>query len=421
MHKLKASVIKEFLVLIRDIPGLIILFLMPAAMIIVVTLVQDSTLKSINENKIKVLCIDNDNDILGKSLKEGLLKSGFFDIDSAITEYSEAKAKVASGKYRAAVVIPSGATDIIRKNVKPVIENMFSPESKKQKKSFEKIKIQILTDPTIKKTFRQAIISNLQTYTAKIETRILFKILSEQLENLTGSKAELFDEPAETAEFVETFAYKQKTNIKPDSTQHNVPAWTMFAMFFIVIPLAGNMIHERENGSFFRLLTMPGSYLTVLGSKTIVYLAVTFLQFVLMILTGIFILPLFGLPVLHIGSDITALLITAFASGLAAVGYGILVGTVAETHEQAGVFGSVSVIILASLGGIWFPVYAMPPVMQKISIISPLNWGLESFYNVFLRNGSLTNSLPQITALLLFFVFTAAISYFYEQSKRLKL
>ncbi len=420
MFKLKASVIKEFLVLIRDIPGLIILFAMPVAMIIVVTLVQDSTLKSLRDSKIKILYIDNDHDILSQSLKEGLKQSDIFEIKSETSDFSKAKKEVASGKYRIAIIIPAGATDTIRKNVKPIVNNIFASEESKQEINFNKLEIQILTDPTTKNTFRQTVISNLQTYTSKIETQILFKILSEQLEAITGAKTNILDKPVETIVFKETFAYEKETSIKPNSTQHNVPAWTMFAMFFIVIPLAGNMIHERDNGSFFRLMTMPGSYLTVLGSKTIVYSGITFLQFLLMILAGIFVLPLFGLPVLNLGTHPLALLITALASGLAAVGYGIMVGTIAETHEQAGVFGSVSVIILASLGGIWFPVYAMPAIMQKISVISPLNWGLESFYDIFLKNGSVYDILPEISALLLFFIFTVFISYFYERIKRLK-
>ena len=420
MYKLKASVIKEFLVLIRDIPGLIILFAMPIAMIIVVTLVQDSTLKSISDSKIKILYIDNDNDILSKSLKEGLLKSDIFEIDTAINTFSQAKKEVASGKYRIAIIIPAGATNTIRKNVKPIVNNIFASSNTKKETNFKKPEIIILTDPTTKNTFRQTVISNLQTYTSKIETQILFKILAEQMEELTGTTLDLLDKPIETIVFKEIFAYEKKTSIKPNSTQHNVPAWTMFAMFFIVIPLASNMIHERDNGSFFRLLTMPGNYLTVLGSKTIVYLGITFLQFILMILTGIFILPLFGLPVLNLGTHPLALIITALASGLAAVGYGILVGTITETHEQAGVFGSVSVIILASLGGIWFPVYAMPAVMQKISIISPLNWGLESFYDIFLKNGTVTDILPEISALFVFFIITILIAYLYEGAKRLR-
>ena len=52
-------------------------------------------------------------------------------------------------------------------------------------------------------------------------------------------------------------------------------------------------------------------------------------------------------------------------------------------------FGAVSVVIAAAIGGIMVPVFAMPPVMQTISIFSPLSWGLNAFLDVFVRGGSL--------------------------------
>ena len=60
----------------------------------------------------------------------------------------------------------------------------------------------------------------------------------------------------------------------------------------------------------------------------------------------------------------------ALATTLAATGYSVLVGTVARTHDQAAVFGMVSVIILAAIGGIWVPVFMMTNMMQAASIIS---------------------------------------------------
>ncbi len=420
MYKLRASVIKEFLVLLRDIPGLIVLFLLPFVMIIVVSLVQDSTLKKMKDEKIKILYIDNDRDILSKSLREGLIKSDFFEIDTLVKNISDAKKLVAEGKYKIAVHIASGVTDTIRKNVRPIVSSMFNPAENEIKPHINKLNILILTDPALRNSFKQIIISNLQYYSSKIETQILLKILSEQMAELTGSKFDFPEQAIETVVFTEKPAYKKQTKITPNSTQHNVPAWTMFAMFFIVIPLAGNMIHERNNGSFLRLRTMPGSYFTVIGSKTVVYLLITFLQFFIMMLAGIFVLPVFGLPVLHIGTHPLTLILTVLASGLAAVGYGILVGTIAETHEQAGVFGSVSVIILASLGGIWFPVYAMSEMMQKISIISPLNWGLNAFYDIFLKNGTYKDVFPELLTLFLFFALSVSMAYYYEKIKRLR-
>ncbi|HRD37130.1 MAG TPA: ABC transporter permease, partial [Bacteroidia bacterium] len=90
-----------------------------------------------------------------------------------------------------------------------------------------------------------------------------------------------------------------ESTLVPNSVQHNVPAWTMFAMFFICIPLSGNIIREREDGSAFRLLTMPGSYVFVLAGKITLYLIVSLIQFALMLSVGLYILPLMGLPTLQ--------------------------------------------------------------------------------------------------------------------------
>ena len=106
------------------------------------------------------------------------------------------------------------------------------------------------------------------------------------------------------------------------------------------------------------------------------------------------------------------------AVAFAATGYGVLLGTVATSHEQAASFGSVSVIILAAIGGVWVPVYMMPAIMQKISVISPLNWGLDGFYDLFLRGADIQEILPQTLFLMLFFIVTMLMAFQYEKLKK---
>jgi ABC-2 type transport system permease protein len=423
--KLKASIIKEYLILIRDIPGLAILFIMPVALIIVISLAQDTTLQSLKESQIEILFIDNDNDILGKTIKEGLQSAEIFQItekkDIKNYNYNYALKKVSDGKYKIAVIIPAGATDSVRNKVKPMIAKFFSGETPDIHKleNSNTIEIQILTEPTLKQTFKQAILSSIREYTGKTETQILFKLLAEQIAEMTGTENKTEIKATESISFKEIFAYEKESRIIPNSTQHNVPAWTLFAMFFIVIPISGNMINERNDGSFFRLRTMPGSYFHVITSKTIIYMGVTMIQFILMLLIGIYILPLFGLPQLKLGNHIFALIMVALASGFAATGFGAAVGTVATTHEQAGVFGSVGVIIMAAIAGVWFPVYTMPKIMQDISIISPMNWGLEGFYKIFLKDYGIIEVLPQIASLILFSLTLNFLTIYYERFKRL--
>jgi ABC-2 type transport system permease protein len=136
------------------------------------------------------------------------------------------------------------------------------------------------------------------------------------------------------------------------------------------------------------------------------------MQFFLIIAVGRFFLPLLGTPILDIGSSPAALIVIALSAAAAACGYGILLGTMARTYEQASSFGAVSVVIAAALGGIMVPVFAMPPMMQKISLFSPLSWGLNAFLDVFVRDGNLRSVFPDVALLLLFFLVTTLLAWF---------
>ena len=60
------------------------------------------------------------------------------------------------------------------------------------------------------------------------------------------------------------------------------------------------------------------------------------------------------------------------------------------------------------------PTYVMPEVMKNVSGYSPMNWGLEGFLTILLREGSFADILPEIIKLLALsavFLMFATISY----------
>jgi len=189
---------------------------------------------------------------------------------------------------------------------------------------------------------------------------------------------------------------------QPDSVQQNVPAWTLFGMFFIVVPLSGALLRERQEGTLQRLLSLPISGLPLLGGKLAAYVLVGCAQALVMLLVGRLLLPRFGTPLLRFGDDPLALILLILACALAATGYGLLIGTLVRSYEQAAMLGPVSIVLAAALGGIMVPVYAMPPAMQSLSALSPLAWGLEGFIELFVRHGDLARIVPQLLSLLLF-------------------
>ena len=80
LYKFLMSVYKEILLLKRDFGGLVILFVMPLVLIITITLIQDSTFKSVVESKIPIILVDNDADEISKIIQENLSQSGSFEI-----------------------------------------------------------------------------------------------------------------------------------------------------------------------------------------------------------------------------------------------------------------------------------------------------------------------------------------------------
>jgi len=137
-----------------------------------------------------------------------------------------------------------------------------------------------------------------------------------------------------------------------------------------------------------------------------------------MLSVGQIFLPMLGLPALVLGNSLPGIFILTLATAFAATGYGVMVGTLAETEHQAAIMGSLSILLLSALGGIWVPSYVMPEVMRNISYWSPLNWSLEGFYKLFLRGGGIGDILPDAIKLIVFFLATMTVSSIANRAKR---
>jgi len=185
----------------------------------------------------------------------------------------------------------------------------------------------------------------------------------------------------------------------PNATQHNVPAWTIFAMFFVIMSLGGSVVREKVNGSFIRLKTLPTNYMVGLLSKQITYMAVTMLQALVIFSMGAWLFPFIGLPSLNMPSDFTAMFITTFFCGWCAVSYAICVGVYADTQEQANGFGAVSIVILCCIGGLMIPSFAMQGPVRTAANFSPMHWCLEAYYSLFLEGGKLNDIFPNLLRL----------------------
>jgi len=423
MRAIGKLVYKDFLVIIRDRGGLAMLFLMPMALVLIMTSLQDTTFKALNESGINLIILNNDPDSLGAAVEKEIIGSSFFKVHRVIngqrpTEQT-IKEAVAMGRYQIGVVIPARATQHIRDRIQKNVNSIFSGDTAISQFQPDSVTIMLYMDPATKNSLRSTLQGSIREYAQRVESRIVLNELTREINTRTMMPLPNLNLiKQETVVYKEVYVARGNKTVIPNSVQHNVPAWTLFAMFFIVIPFASAMIKEREDGSLARLLTMPCSYTSILISKIIVYLAVCFLQFALIMLMGIYLFPLLGLPALEVEGRIPGLSYMALSAALAAIGYGISIGTIARTHQQAAIFASISVVILAAIGGIWVPVFMMPPLFREFSVVSPLNWGLNGFYDVLVRNAVLTDILHYGIGMILFSLGCLLIALYYHKLQK---
>ena len=74
---------------------------------------------------------------------------------------------------------------------------------------------------------------------------------------------------------------------------------------------------------------------------------------------------------------------------LAAVAFGVMLGTFAKTRSQAGWLVILFSMLTAALGGCWWPLEITPPIYQTVVKILPTTWAMQGFNNVLVRGAGL--------------------------------
>ena len=433
--KLSVSIAKELLLLLRDRAGMALLFFMPAFLVIVITLIQDK----VTTTNVAVLFVDLDRGAVGSEIRTLFKRIDSIHLVETLggnpLSADQAQELVAASKFQFAIVLPEGLTRTTEESVQlTAVKNLFPDRTTPPSPKIPEILVWF--DPTVHGSFRAAVRSALDQVVTGLSMRMLVEkslaLLPEKIgENLPqamlqaqplpdlGAKnllPQLFQD-SKLMPVREQFSTAMGFIKQPTAVQQNVPAWAIFGIFFIVVPLAGSLIKERESGTLMRLRVLPVSYLTIMAGKILAYALVCLVQFAVIVLAGIFVLPLFGLAAFDPGNQPLLFAIMMLSVIAAACGYGILLGTIGRTYEQIAVFAPVSIVIGAALGGIMVPIYALPEFMRPVCLFSPLYWGQSGFYDVLLRAGDLRSIVPEAAGLLAFGFLTTMVAYLFSRGR----
>ncbi len=369
LRQLKELIRKELLILLRDRQTIPLLFLMPVALIFFLSLaLQGVYVDKVTGHQISLVlenasrapkALQLEKRIGANKLIRLIARPKGYDNDK-LFEYSKA---------HAAVLIPDGFDD----GTKPV---------------------EIHFDPVLDAGYKMALRSLIASLAAEVVLGV------DDIDVLV-------------ANFV---VEKTKKNTQfPSPLQHSVPGWSIFAMFFIAIPMSIGFLREKNIGTLQRLFTYPVSANLVALGKLIPYYLINLIQFVLMLAVGFYVIPQLTGLTFNLGEHPWQLMPVTIVTAAASTGFGVLVAAMARTPEQSSTLAATGAVLMGVFGGIMVPHVVMPQFMKTLAMISPMYWAHQAYLDVFLREASFSYVLSKLVILTIF-----ALICFYVAGRRIK-
>ncbi len=178
------------------------------------------------------------------------------------------------------------------------------------------------------------------------------------------------------------------------SSPGQLVTWTLITL----LGASEVFVNERLGGTLRRLLATPTPKATILLGKITARLGMGLFQMTILIGFGALALGV------NWGRSWTALALVAVAFALASVALGTLLGALVHSRSQASGLTIMFSMLLAALGGAWWPLEVTPPAYQAVVKVLPTTWAMIGFNDVILRGQGITAILPVVGILIAFAV-----------------
>ncbi len=395
--QLLAIVRKELMLLFRDIHGLTLLFIMPVVFILIMSLAMKQDFDRRSGVQLEVLVDDRSQSSIAVQMLATVSEHQQFklldierELSAAPTGSRQRLAKQAVGEDRYSFLIRVSPGAFVQDESK-IVDVLVAPGTSPE---MTQLFLAILKEAIAREKIT-LMFDELKTVTPALQDIDLLGTINIQLSDLLSVN----------------YGFQSSTvDEAPTAVQQNVPAWLVFSMFFVVVPLANTLINERQLGTLRRIRTISVPGWMLIAGKIIPYFFINQIQVILMLLVGIFLVPLLGGDRLSLGDSTAGLALMSAALSIAALGCAMLVAVICRSTEQATTLGGAGNIILAALGGIMVPTFIMPEFMQSVATLSPMSWGLQGFLDILLRGGGVIDIWPKALSLVSLGVAALSIS-----------
>lgn len=217
-----------------------------------------------------------------------------------------------------------------------------------------------------------------------------------------AERLEYFDQALTQAQTLQSEAPERVTVIEgstPDQVEYdpraNSSAGQLITWVFIpLFGISGLFAYERQQGTLRRILTTPTRKATFLLGAISGQVAAALVQMLLLLLFSAMVMQL------NWGREPAALWLLLTAAALAAAAIGTTMGTFIKTESQASGASIMLGMVMALLGGCWYPLELFPAAVQTMVKILPTTWAMQGLLDLVVRGGGLTNILPETAVLM---------------------
>lgn len=175
----------------------------------------------------------------------------------------------------------------------------------------------------------------------------------------------------------------------PHGFEQAVPGMVvMFTMLVLLTSGTVTLVLERERGLLRRLASTPIGRGSVVAGKWSSRMALGLVQIAFGAVAGTL---LFGVDW---GGSLGAVAGVLFAWASLNASLAVLVANVCRTQAQAAAGGVVAAMVLAALGGAWWPIEVAPGWMQTLALFLPTGWAMDALHRLVSFGMGASSVLP---------------------------
>jgi ABC-2 type transport system permease protein len=400
--------LKDVRTFVRDRVALLLSFLLPVALVTVFGFVMSVAFGGLSGMpKAQLWVADEDDSEKSRRFVELLRKSEMISVrpreEDAEIDAEDARRLVREGETPMALIIEQGFGDSLGKGRLPRLTLVRDPGRKMEDRvvrvgmmqAFLAVSEGALWPDTLGETMQRAGLSETQTKQIVAASRALQKIIEKQVEGKDEEKR-TSDKKGDQADHVPQIDVADMMSRAvpldtidvqpPDRPQRltyqlaqSVCGMTVMMLMFGLLACSTMLLHERESGTLRRMLVAPIPRDSILWAKFLFCMLVGGAQLV--------VLFVYGNAVFDIDAfrDVPTLAIVSATWLAAATSFGMLIAAAARSAKQAEGVSTIFILVMAALGGCWFPIQMMelPPAADVATKSTLTYWAMSAYQGMF--------------------------------------